>query len=317
MNVKNLPGHIYQIKGVETGPSALILGGTHGDEIAGIEIVRVLLKQLGVLHKPARVYNRDDIKGNLFIGFGNPEAILRNTRGASANLDLNRAFEPALIDKLPEENDPLDLKRARELLSLLRSVDYLFDIHSTSSPSKPFLCLGKVTPGHKKLFPYIPTNTILTDPNAILAKHKGYKTVGTTDFVVNSNGGVGFGYETGQAKDLAQVKTVVGTVVKLLCVVGMTDSNFINLFDINPKTIKLHNNKQKIYKLTCCILAKENKFKYNPGMQKGWLEVKKGQKVGIYESGREEITPTESMYLFPKAPGKIKATESLYYLAQS
>ena len=80
-----LPNQVWQLTGKDqSGPNVMVLGGTHGDELTGIELVRHMLSQLGLLNQPSGAFERNDAIGNLFLGFGNPEAILRKTRGASA-----------------------------------------------------------------------------------------------------------------------------------------------------------------------------------------------------------------------------------------
>ena len=80
-----LPSNVWKIAGDDQdGPNVVVLGGTHGDEITGLELVRRLLRKLGVLNKAAGAYERCGVLGNLFLGFGNIDAILRGTRAACA-----------------------------------------------------------------------------------------------------------------------------------------------------------------------------------------------------------------------------------------
>lgn len=83
------------------GPTVVVLGGTHGDEISGIEVVRRLLKRLELLDTEPSTVIRSDIVGKLIIGFGNPEAIIRSTQSASTGLDLNRSFARGELHALP------------------------------------------------------------------------------------------------------------------------------------------------------------------------------------------------------------------------
>jgi succinylglutamate desuccinylase len=79
-----LPSHIWHLKGSsQSGSNVVVLGGTHGDELEGIEVIRRFLNQLGLLNKPSGVFPTKRVRGNLYIGFGNPKAMLRNTRSAS------------------------------------------------------------------------------------------------------------------------------------------------------------------------------------------------------------------------------------------
>lgn len=149
-----LPDFIWQLRGKDqSGPNVVILGGTHGDELTGIELVNRMLKVIGLKDNPAGVYNNEHICGNLFLGFGNPAAIELNSRGASKERDLNRSFSSIDIDRPLHPDDPPDVIRAHELAPLFQKTDYLFDIHATSSPSEPFVCFGEYADGIKVYTP--------------------------------------------------------------------------------------------------------------------------------------------------------------------
>jgi len=300
-----LPSQIWKFtNGENSGPNVLILGGTHGDEITGIEVIKTLLKGLKV---------NKHIIGNLFLGFGNPKAILLKTRGVD-DRDLNRCFTKVdlLTGDLKEKT--ADVKRARELAPLLRKMDYFLDLHATSSPSKPFICLSKLKQGHKNLFGVFETDCILTDPNNIIAKDLKQLTGGTTDSIVNKANGLGFCYETGYEKDLSNKEQILKTVLKFLEETKVVDKEFKKLFGFSILT--LPHTKQNVYELTHCVISKEAVFKYARGMNKGWQKVQQGQLVGEYESGKEEKISSTGFYIFPKAEQKIKRGKSLYYQAK-
>ncbi len=125
MNDLPLPPLVWRFVGSnQDGPSVCILGGTHGDEMTGIEVVRRFLRLLGAVDHPAGVFERSDVCGNLFVGFGNPEAILRRARGASQGRDLNRCFLPEEVNEQASASDSLDQKRAKELAPLFAQLDF-------------------------------------------------------------------------------------------------------------------------------------------------------------------------------------------------
>lgn len=326
----NLPSHIWHFRDADqSGPNVLVLGGTHGDELVGIEVVRQILEKLGVLNQAARVFERDAIAGNLFVGFGNPEAIIRRSRGASEGDDLNRSFVPGDLERLPQPNDSLDLKRARELAPLLMKTDFLIDVHSTSSPSKPFICLGKDNSRHREMYRYFPVDVILTDPGNVLVKDTQIDVLGTTDFFVNNYGGsewavrrygerigTAFCYETGWEKDLSGVGDIVKTIVGILFMVGVVNERFAWLFEVDTERISKSSKGQRVYKLVECVVAQSDGFSYAQGMDKGWREIRRGRKVGCYPNGKCEYIQTGGMYLFPKAAHKVQEGGSLYYIAR-
>lgn len=313
---KTLPSQVWNFSGPnKIGPKVLVLGGTHGDELVGVTVVRELLKKFGSLNKPCGEYKNTNVIGTLYVGFGNPEAILRGTRATGEIKDLNRSFVPAELKQNSPRETP-DTARAQDLTLLLKQIDFLFDVHATSSPSKPFVCSSKVKKRHFEYFPIFPVDTILVDPNNVLAKDLNQKVTGTTDFYVNNygkRGALGFCYESGWEKDENNAKRVFGIVVRLLVKAGVLKKNFAREIVSGGRRRK---RKQQLYVLKHCIVAKENSFRYVKGMNRGWKKVKEGQIVGRYKSGRAERIEHGGCYVFPKAETKIEKGKSLYYIAR-
>lgn len=325
-----LPSHFVHLRGaVEDGPTVVVLGGTHGDEKTGILAVDRLADLFGVsLQEESRVIESPAISGNLFLGYGNPEAMRLNRRGAGEDNDLNRCFDPArLLDV--ETNTSVDFVRARALAPLLSETDYLFDLHGTSSPSTPFVCSSIYSEEHHRLLGFVPVEVMLTDPQAILGTPERLRTTGTTDAFVNTHGGVAICYESGQMTDESKIDEVFRTVVDLLRAVGSVTQSFAPEIQ---SVLVVAQSEQKVYQLFHCEqvdLAElfledlSQSFVYEPGMQKNWIRVQPGDLLGRYRSGREVRLYMGGILLFPKDPAKIQIRpedssyrDSLYYLAR-
>ena len=327
-----LPNHFYHLRGKDqSGPTVLLMGGTHGDELTGIGLVQRALKSLGIdvdpLQAISMVIDREDIKGNLILGFGNPAAIKLKKRGASEIRDLNRSFQER--DLIGEGQECVDIQRAREIAPFLESVDYLFDIHATSSPTPAFVCFGKDDELHHDLYRYIPVEYILTDPdNFLVFEEKNVDYLATTDNYVDTKGGSEWGirtfgekrgvaicYETGQEEDMEQVEPTLQTVLQLLLHVGVITEDFCKAIGVEPAKHPVQT--QGVYALGKPVVATEKAFVYEPGMNKGWQQVKKGQIVGRYvESGIEVRVPESGMLLFPKKIEKIKVGRKIFNIAR-
>nr|XP_046273237.1 N-acyl-aromatic-L-amino acid amidohydrolase (carboxylate-forming) B-like [Scatophagus argus]XP_046273247.1 N-acyl-aromatic-L-amino acid amidohydrolase (carboxylate-forming) B-like [Scatophagus argus] len=104
-----------------------ICGGTHGNEISGVYIVREMQKQ------------KVDRAGSLSI-----TTVLSNPRAVDAcrryvDTDLNRCFTDALLSAPITDSSPYELRRAQELNTQLGpkggqgAVDFLCDLHNTTS----------------------------------------------------------------------------------------------------------------------------------------------------------------------------------------
>ncbi len=325
-----LPSNIWQFKGADqSGPNVLVLGGTHGDELSGIEVCRRLLKVLGVLEMPSYIYPRSEIVGNLFVGFGNPDAIRSHTRAASSGRDLNRSFVIAELEREPSSGDSSDLKRARELAPLLRQVDYLFDIHATSNPAPAFICFGKLTERHKDIYQRFSVDRILIDSNGIIAEEYHLPEQATTDYFVDTFGGsewsrkkfghrVGTAicYETGHESDMSRVDLVFKDIIKLLLHVGVITAAYVKALNVDASELKSDPIQQSMYVLTQCVHAQFDGFKYEKSMDRGWQEVTKGTMLGTYGNTKKEYIVGNGIMLFPLAAHKVVKGKGLYYLAQ-
>jgi len=323
------PSYIWHLKGnKQDGPNVVILGGTHGNEATAVELIRRLLAKLDLLALPAAVYERKDITGNLFVGFGNPEAILRNSRGASTGRDLNRSFSQKELATPAKPSDRLDLKRARELAPLLKNTDFLFDIHATSSPSEPAVCFGSLTQRHKEILSLIPVKFVITDPDLLYTNDVGLEELGTSDGLVNDHGGGtwserNFGqrqglaicYETGFFTDMSSVDQVLHTVASLLKSISVISEELFSLLtkDISAPT-PIRN--QEIYAIAQCVTSQANHFNYEPGLDQGWQQVRQGQKIGEYDTKQPVYSPCDGLLLFQRGSANIKKDNNLFCLAR-
>ncbi len=305
-----LPKGIWKIEGNMKGPAVCILGGVHGDELAGIEIVKKLLEYFGLSQKESGVYPDYRVLGKIILGFGNMDAIEKGVRSMSSPLDLNRMFQEKFLDTEISDSDTLELKRARELAPLLSEVDYLVDLHATSSPSPAFIVTSCADVDKlREVSRSVPADYILLDYEDIYASYLGLEKNGSTDEYVNrfSESGIGFCYETGFNEDLSVVDNGFKTVLRYFSDVGV--------MDINDRSNDEKESIKSVFDLSDIVVAKENIFIYEKGMGKGWQEVVSGQIVGRYGSGDVEIVKNSGMYLFPTGEDRIKKGESLYYIA--
>ncbi|MGB0452620.1 MAG: aspartoacylase [Bacteriovoracaceae bacterium] len=109
-----------------------IVGGTHGNEYTGVYLVKHLEKHPEKLNK---------FSYEIQTYIGNPEAYKANKRFLEE--DLNRSF----VDKnLKDQPESLEGKRAREMQEILRdkeAVDFLIDLHTTTSNMGKTVVLSK------------------------------------------------------------------------------------------------------------------------------------------------------------------------------
>lgn len=301
-----IPEQIKLIKGINPGQTTVILGGTHGDELTGVEVIKKLLNYFAADLSKESVNKSQNVNGNIYIGFGNPAAIALKKRAAGTGRDLNRLFIEKEIRSAPSASDQPDLVRARELAPLLEKTDLLIDIHSTSSDSPPFVCFGKNSPERKRIYRLIPVKYILTDPDSLLAIDESTE-LGTTDHFVSAHGGTAIAYETGKDNDITRIETIFHTILSLL-------QNTNSLKKVGRAQI-IGNNDQPVYKISHNIIARSEIFTFTPGLNVGWQQVVRDQLIGRYADGTAEHAPIDGMIVFPKAEHKIVKGKNLFYMA--
>lgn len=110
------------IESSNPGPTIAIIGGTHGNEICGVQLINYLQSHLVIQ------------RGKVILLYGNLRAIEQCVR--QVGMDLNRSF---LEDsKLTEaQKNTYEYIRSREMMEILKDCDYLLDIHSSPTIGSP------------------------------------------------------------------------------------------------------------------------------------------------------------------------------------
>ncbi len=124
-----IPG-VWTFAAAAPGPHLALVALTHGNEIAG---ANVLAEMLGAGIRPER--------GRLSLIFSNIDAFLafdpeNPTATRYLDEDLNRLWGE---DRLQSPRDSREMRRVRELLPVIESVDVLVDLHSMLWPSDPLI----------------------------------------------------------------------------------------------------------------------------------------------------------------------------------
>ncbi|MGX4640154.1 succinylglutamate desuccinylase [Massilia sp. SYSU DXS3249] len=127
----NLQFKFVNYTGMGEGPSVIIMGATHGNEICGTEAIRRVMAELdsGAL--------RIATGSVTFVPIVNPLAYAKNERNGDRNLNRN----------LFPKDDPQDFEDriANWLCPLLAQHDVLLDLHSfNAAHGEPFVMVGPV-----------------------------------------------------------------------------------------------------------------------------------------------------------------------------
>ncbi len=262
----------------------MVLGGIHGNELTGIQAVRWLRERFGAEGECLSC-------GVLTVGFGNPEAIRRNTRGSAPHQDLNRCFKKELLvaPKTYEE------KRAAVLAAYMTDVDVLVDLHAVNTPSKPFAIATDDNPERRALGAAFPCDTFVVAPDSIIP--------GSTDGWIGQCGGYGVGYESGYMKDMARLVEVKSGLDRVLRTLGLL-----------PKK-KWVVQQQKIVQMTDAIILKGERFVFAANRGKASFEpFRKNDLLGLMD-GKRIVAPHDGLLLFPKPKRLHKIGSPVGFLA--
>jgi succinylglutamate desuccinylase len=300
MKIKKLPVNemlrpmgsgIWQVTGDMAGPHIIVLGGVHGDEKTGIEVVKTL--QDFFSNEKLKVD-----KGKLTLVLGNEEAIEIGKRGTTTEHNLNRMFSDEHL--AGPVLDFYESRRAHELAPILKSADISLDIHSTSVPTAPFLPCA-FTPRHEKVYKWFDASIVLTDPDFVLGGQRS-----TTDEYVDYCGGTGICFETGWANDTSRLPAVTKGILNILADQGLLTP--VNPFE--PPTLS-----HRVYRLTWKVILTEAGFRYAKGFPESFQDVKKGELIG-YHGDKPEIAEEDGVIAFPRATSQWKLGHDIFFLAR-
>ena len=261
-----LPPHIYHFAGSAAGPCVVVMGGVHGDEKVGVQVVEEMKKFLG----------KEKICGEIYLIIGNPKAVKAGKR--FIEYDLNRSFGYNLNDSTCEG------KRAAQIAPFLGGADYLLDIHSTSKKSIPFVYCE----GSKKHFGLA---EILGTKYVVSPSSNYKKTVDgvCSDNFVDRNGGVGITYECGWNKDNSLFDEAFLRTQQFLKATGVAFLETPTCENVeSPIHLQVHSK----------IVAESGDFIFD-GEYDNFDFVKKGQKIAT-DGDTPVFAEKDSYIIFPK-----------------
>ena len=289
MKHEEIAPSVWQFDSGVPGSTLLILGGIHGNERTGIDVVRRLVGSLSSGATAIRA-------GTVTLALGNLGAIHANVRFL-AGRDLNRMFTPARLASLPD-GTPEDA-RVRVLAPLIAAADVTLDLHATNRPSEPFIA-SLAGPTRERLFRWLRADRVLADPNFVLAGEPA-----TTDEYAESCGRIGICYETGHAADVTRVDAVFASVVDMLAELGMIDAK-------NPEPT----NAQELFEIRSSILLDERPFRFvDPFGATSFVPVRAGDTVAWH--GEDAVIAEEDgVMVFQKIPEHWQVGKPLAYFAR-
>ena len=136
-NILNSLGRVIgSVNSESVGPCVVFVGGLHGNEPSGVIAIDKVLRQLSS--------HKKNLRGNVYGLSGNLKALKMNVRFVEK--DLNRIWKPqkANGNPIPYEDEEKQgiIDELETIINSTNEPIYLFDLHTTSSESIPFVVLG-------------------------------------------------------------------------------------------------------------------------------------------------------------------------------
>ncbi|HTK04156.1 MAG TPA: succinylglutamate desuccinylase/aspartoacylase family protein [Candidatus Eisenbacteria bacterium] len=267
--MEHVANKIWKIDAGRPGPHLMVLGGVHGNELTGIEVIKDLVAEFtaGTMKLSC---------GKLTLALGNPAAIELGLRATEPHFDLNRSFVPGTI----AHPGSYEHERASELAPFIAEAEVLVDLHATNKPSKPFVVATAVDATRMKLAARYACDAFVVAPDAVIA--------GTTDGWITAHGGYGIGYESGLAGDVTKVRDVRTSVLRTMADLGMI------AFGRGPSY------RQDVVRIEEAVLLSGRVFEFAAGKGLASFEpFAKGQTLGFID-GKAVTTPFDGLLMFPK-----------------
>ena len=181
---------IGEVIGSDKGPTMVVFAGVHGNEKAGV------LAAEKVLHRIRE--ENFFFKGNVHFILGNISALNQDVRFKDA--DLNRIWTPEKMEELQGDSFLMDSETkeqiqiyalVRQILSTERGPFYFLDLHTTSSPSVPFITISDSL-NNRKFASHFPVPVVLGIEEYL---------EGPLLTFINDHGYIALGFEGGQHTD--------------------------------------------------------------------------------------------------------------------
>ncbi len=270
--------YVSTFDGARPGPHVMISALMHGNETCGAIAVDRLLRD-GV--RPNR--------GKLTLAFLNTAAFARFDAATRKDTrfvdeDLNRVWDDEIIDG---EKLTAEIGRARALRPLIRTVDYLLDIHSMGLHSAPLMLVHGLEKERAlaRRMGY-PAN-VVCGPGHI----RGRRLIEYAPFNDPTNAKTAALIECGQHWSRSSAKVALDCALHFLAAIGTVDNDFIasRLTDPKPAT-------QRLLDVTGGVTAESAAFRFVQPFIGLEEFAKQGSLIAI-DGDKQVVTPHDDCIL--------------------
>lgn len=264
------------------GPSLLVLGAIHGNELCGTKAIRKVMRNI----KTGRL---SIARGSVtFAPICNPKAYARGVRFVAT--DLNRVLARS------KNTHTYEKRLANELLDLLAQTDMLLDIHSTTAPTEPFACLDFPTKRNITLTNSLGVSKVVVGWPA-LYRHSSKDTLAYAHFQKIPAALI----ECGQHESAHAVRVAYLAICRVLAHQGITPSRKSRATSSRSMYVRL----MKFY-------ARPDQATTLAKRYRGFDVVKKGDPLTIRDGAVKDRAPYDGIIIMPKPSAK-DGEELLYF----
>jgi succinylglutamate desuccinylase len=259
------------------GPTLLFIGGIHGNEPAGVFALAQVLREI---QKSSIAIN-----GEVHSFAGNLQALPKNRRFIEQ--DLNRIWKVERIRELQNENlekknESIEEKEQKELYESikfafnLKKPVYVFDLHTTSSESRPFITIAD-TLRNRNFAIKFPLPIILGIEEQI---------VGTLLNYINELGLIAMGFESGQHDAESSVAIHRALIWLALMYAGCLNVKDVPNLSEHYKTLRSHSeNGNKVFEVRYRYDIRNGEVFRMLGGFKNFQPIQKGQLLAETNNG--------------------------------
>lgn len=269
----------YEFDSGVSGTNLLVLAAVHGNETAGTNALKRLLREIKVgeiVLKSGRL---------VVVPVCNPEAYRQDVRQIEEN--LNRVMKEHIEPKTYEQ------KLANEICLLIKDCDVLLDLHSTHCEGDvPFAFCDYPSEASKRLIDGLNVNYVLEGWPEIYAG-QGEITDFSTERCAHDYGNAGTTVECGYHKSAAAVELAYSAIISTLSQFAMIEGRVVKT---SPKKHILMKN--YVVKRRDGQLCKNYKH----------LDlVSKGEEIARYDDGEVLRAPDDGYILLPNLKAEVGA----------
>ncbi len=283
------------------GPHVMVQALTHGNELCGAIALDYLLRE-----------QLRPVAGRLTLAFANVAAYARwdpadPDPSRYVDEDFNRVWGD---DVLRGPRDSVELRRARELVDLVDSADYLLDIHSMSEPCAPLMVCGATGRGGDKSAAFsrrlgVPQHLLIDTGHPAglrMIERGGFGDPGSPRTAVL--------IECGQHWERSSADVAIDTALRFLALTGSVAESFVTpRLKLSPPAT------QALVRVTQAVVARTLDFRFARKFTGLEVLARAGEPIA-FDDGQTVVAPYDNTVLVMPSTAHTKVGNTMVRLGR-